>query len=83
MGSLKVLPERGHMKLNFNLGAISCNDSERKLISCDESERNFAMDESSISIEMEPSELIECYKLEKELIPEIVSLIKEINNPSK
>ena len=71
------------MKFNFNLGAISCNDSERKLISCNESERNFAMDESSISIEMEPSELIECYKLEKELIPSIVSLIKEINNPSK
>ena len=61
------------MKFGFNLGKISCNDSERK----------FAMDETSISIEMDPSELIELYKLEKELIPSIVNLIKEINNPSK
>ena len=61
------------MKIGFNLGKISCNDSERK----------FAMDESSISLEMDPSELIELYKLDRDLIPSIVSLIKEINNPSK
>ena len=60
------------MKFNFKLGKISCNDSERK----------FAMDESSISLEMDPSELIELYKLEKELIPSIVNLVKEINKPT-
>ena len=60
------------MKFGFNLGKISCNDSERK----------FAMDESSISLEMDPSELIECYKLEKEIIPSIINLFKEINTPA-
>ena len=56
------------MKFGFNLGKINYNDSERK----------FAMDESSISLEMDPSELIELYKLDRDLIPSIVSLIKEI-----
>ena len=60
------------MKFNFKLGKISCNDADRK----------FNMDESSISIEMEPSELIECYKLEKEIIPSIINLFKEINTPA-
>ena len=61
------------MKFGFKLGKISCNDADRR----------FNMDESSISIEMEASELIECYKLEKEMIPSIINLVKEINNPSK
>ena len=60
------------MKFNFKLGKISCNDSERK----------FAMDESSISLEMDPLELIELYKLDRDLIPSIVNLVKEINKPT-
>ena len=60
------------MRFQIKLGKISCNDADRK----------FNMDESSISIEMEPSELIECYKLEKEIIPSIINLFKEINTPA-
>ena len=60
------------MKFQFNLGAISCNDDTRR----------FSMDESSISIEMEVQEVVEAYKLEKELIPSIVNLVKEINKPT-
>ena len=40
------------------------------------------MDETSISIEMEVQEVVEAYKLEKELIPSIVNLVKEINKPT-
>ena len=61
------------MRFQFNLGAISCNDDTRR----------FSMDETSISIEMEVQEVVEAYKLEKELIPSIVNLVKEINKPSK
>ena len=79
------------MRFQFNLGAISCTEREHNMrfqfnsgaISCNDDTRRFEMDESSISLEMDPSELIELYKLDRDLIPSIVSLIKEINNPSK
>ena len=60
------------MKFNFKLGKISCNDAERK----------FAMDESSISLEMDPSELIELYKLEKELNKPTPTKAQDINKPT-